>query len=124
MTTTKARLHQLIDELPESGLADAEHCLEGLRTSGDAGLCQDPFEAPFDDEPETEEERAAVDQAWKDVRAGRVVSNEDLRRELGWWAGVLSGRSRPPKKCDASIPTSSAGSVARLPATPRQGAAM
>ncbi len=35
--------------------------------------------APIDDEPETEEERAAVEEAKEDVRQGRVVSHPAVR---------------------------------------------
>jgi hypothetical protein len=40
-------------------------------------------EAPYDDEPLTEEDIAALDEAWEDVAAGRVISTEELERELG-----------------------------------------
>lgn len=45
--------------------------LEALRT------------APFDDEPYTDEEREGVRKAREDVRAGRVMSTDELRRRLG-----------------------------------------
>jgi alkylhydroperoxidase family enzyme len=41
------------------------------------------IEFDFFDEPETEEERAAVAEAWDAIRRGDVVSDEDLRRQLG-----------------------------------------
>ena len=41
------------------------------------------IEAPEDDEPETDEERAAVAEAYEDLAAGRVVSFEDVKREFG-----------------------------------------
>ena len=42
-------------------------------------------EAPLDEEPETEEERAAVAEAWDDVRAGRVLPHAEVKRR--WLAG-------------------------------------
>lgn len=39
-------------------------------------------EAPLDDEPLADEDRAALREAREDVAAGRVISMEDLRREL------------------------------------------
>lgn len=39
--------------------------------------------APEDDEPETEEERAVVEEAYEELKSGRVVSDEELKRELG-----------------------------------------
>lgn len=39
--------------------------------------------APLDDEPLTDEDREALREAGEDFAAGRVVSLEDLPRELG-----------------------------------------
>lgn len=39
--------------------------------------------APIDDEPETEEERAAVAEALAELERGEIVTDEELRRELG-----------------------------------------
>jgi hypothetical protein len=76
--TTKEALHRLIDAIPEWELDKARQALEPLA---------DPFllalaNAPIDDEPETEEERAAVAEAREDVAQGRVRPWEDVRREL------------------------------------------
>lgn len=38
----------------------------------------------MDDEPFTDEERAAVDAAEAAYRRGEWVSDEDVRREFGW----------------------------------------
>lgn len=48
----------------------------------------DPFmrklmNAPFDDEPVTEEEEAGVREAWADYRAGRVQTLDEVEKELG-----------------------------------------
>jgi hypothetical protein len=40
-------------------------------------------DAPLDDEPYTDEERAADAEALADVAAGRGVSTDELRRRLG-----------------------------------------
>jgi hypothetical protein len=80
---TKQDLHRLIDGLPESAVAEAAKLLEEL-TDELAGLPPSLRDAPEDDESETPEEREAVQRAWEDIRAGRVVSNAELRRELGW----------------------------------------
>jgi prevent-host-death family protein len=40
------------------------------------------MDAPVDDEPETPEEAAAVQEAREDLAAGRVVSHEVMKREL------------------------------------------
>ena len=79
-TTTKEALHHLVDAIPDEGLEAARQALEPLA---------DPFllalaTAPIDDEPETEEERAAVAEAYEDIAHGRVRPWEDVRRELAF----------------------------------------
>jgi hypothetical protein len=39
--------------------------------------------APVDDEPEMPGERAAVEEALRDIREGRTVSHEEAKRRLG-----------------------------------------
>jgi predicted transcriptional regulator len=75
--TIKADLHQLIDELDEDAAREA---LAYLQT-----LSLPPFlrDAPLDDEPETDEERAAAAEGEADFAAGRTVSHEEIRREFG-----------------------------------------
>jgi len=41
-------------------------------------------EAPPDDEPLTDEEQAAIEEGLADVRAGRVVAHDEVRRR---WLG-------------------------------------
>ncbi|MDQ3830117.1 MAG: hypothetical protein M3361_12610 [Candidatus Tectomicrobia bacterium] len=57
--TTKASLHQLIDTLPDTELEAAERYLLFLREMADP-VRRALLTAPWDDEPETEEERKAV----------------------------------------------------------------
>ncbi|MGI8552575.1 MAG: hypothetical protein ACR2PL_17570 [Dehalococcoidia bacterium] len=78
--TSKAYLHHLIDGLPENALSEAERLLDQLR---DRGLPRILAEAPWDDEPETEEERAAVEEAYKDSARGEVYTMEEVERLLG-----------------------------------------
>ncbi len=75
---TRDALHRLIDALPEQDLASARRAIEQLA---------DPFllalaNAPYDDEAESEEERAAVAEAVDDVAHGRTRPWADVRREL------------------------------------------
>jgi hypothetical protein len=56
---TKAELHELVDALPEASV-DAAGAL--LRRAQDPVLARLDA-APYDDEPVTEEDRAAVDEA-------------------------------------------------------------
>lgn len=80
--TAKQQLHALVDLLPESELETARRVLEGLRATADiAGYSLD--DAPLDDEPESEGERAVVAEARADAAAGRVYSHDEVKRELG-----------------------------------------
>ena len=80
--TTKDELHELVDWLPE-GLWEKAHksLLRELKKADPVAYAL--YTAPEDDEEETEEERAAVAEAYADVAAGRVISDEELARELG-----------------------------------------
>jgi predicted transcriptional regulator len=75
--TVKDELHELVDQLDEDAAREALAYLQTLRLPA---FLRD---APLDDEPETEEERAAVAEAEADFAAGRVVSHEAIRREFG-----------------------------------------
>jgi hypothetical protein len=75
--TTKDELRQLVDELDEDAAREALALLQDLR------LPRLLREAPIDDEPETDEERAAVAEAREALARGDVVSDAELRRQLG-----------------------------------------
>jgi hypothetical protein len=75
-------LHRLVDTLPESELVRAERVLEALRQVAEP-LYRPLEDAPLDDEPETPEERAAVEEARSDVAAGRVISHTEAKRRWG-----------------------------------------
>lgn len=79
---TRDSLHRLIDALPESELAAAERFLRYLRATTDPVL-RGLLDAPLDDEPETEEERQAVQEARDELVQGMVRMREEVRRELG-----------------------------------------
>ena len=73
----RATLRQLADELP---IEEVQWLIDAMRE-------RDPvlyslFTAPEDDEPETEEERAAVARARADIAAGRVMTTAEVRRKL------------------------------------------
>jgi hypothetical protein len=68
---TRDTLHRLIDELPESELMAAERFLCYLRATTDPVL-RALLEAPLDDEPETEGERRAVQEAREELARGEV----------------------------------------------------
>jgi hypothetical protein len=60
--TMRAALHRLIEERPESELVAAERFLRDLRDMADP-VRRALLSAPWDDEPETEEERQPVQEA-------------------------------------------------------------
>jgi hypothetical protein len=74
--TVKDDLHHLVDELDDAAASEALLLLQDLR------LPRVLREAPIDDEPETEEERAAVAEAEAAIARGDVIRDEDLEREL------------------------------------------
>ena len=96
--TEKARLYELIDRRPENSSEPAERVLEILSADfpleREAEAMRDLIEslydpvlrtlnaAPEDDEPTTDEDRAAITQGWEDHRAGRGVSAEEAKRLL------------------------------------------
>jgi hypothetical protein len=79
--TKREAVRKLVDEVPDAELHAAERYLQYLRDQGDP-LLRALMNAPEEDELMTEEERAAVEEAMEDVRAGHVVSDDELRREL------------------------------------------
>ncbi len=79
----REELHELIDRLPETELPAVRSYLRYLaETAGDPVL-RALVNAPIDDEPETEEERKAVEEAKKALTEGRVLSDKQTARELG-----------------------------------------
>lgn len=78
----RATLHRLVDSLPEEDLTTAGRLLIGLTATTDAVQRALLF-APHDDEPETPEERAAVEEALRDARDGRTLPHEEVKRRLG-----------------------------------------
>jgi hypothetical protein len=82
--TNRNRLHQLIDQLPEGHTTlAAERSLIHLLDFADDPVLKALMNAPIDDEPLTDEERAAVAEGLADLESGDVISDDDLRRELG-----------------------------------------
>ena len=78
----KQRLQQLIDELPEDQIRAAERYLEFLSASQDP-LIQALQSAPEEDEPITDEEREAIEEAERAIADGDVVSDAYVRSKLG-----------------------------------------
>lgn len=81
-TTDREKLRQLVDELPDGELPAAQRYLEYLRDRGDPFLSW-LLQAPYDDEPDTDEERVSVREAYEDLKAGRLHSLAEVKRNLG-----------------------------------------
>ena len=77
--TTKDALYRLIDAIPEHDRDAARSALEPLADPVLLALAN----APLDDEPETDDERAAVAEGRAALARGDAISLEDARRELG-----------------------------------------
>jgi len=84
MTTTEARtrLHDLIESLPSEDVPTALRVLEALSSTSDP-IPLTLRDIPFDDEPETDEERAAVVEARREVEEGRLIPDGEVRRKYG-----------------------------------------
>ena len=75
-------LHRIVDELPDNELRAAKRYMEYLRNMSDP-LVRKLAEAPYDDEPLTAEDEAALQEGLADFAAGRVYTSEEVKRELG-----------------------------------------
>jgi len=84
MTTAEARtkLHDLIESLPSDDVPTALRVVEALNSTSDPILMA-LRDIPFDDEPETEEERAAVAEARRDFEEGRTIPHDEVMRKYG-----------------------------------------
>lgn len=81
---TREALHELIDRIPDSEIVAAQRVLERLAKEA---AFRAAMAAPPDDEPVTAGDAEAIARARRDLQAGRVVSHDEILRELG--IGVL-----------------------------------
>jgi len=84
MTTAEARtkLHDLIESLPSDDIPTALRVLEALNSTSDS-IPLALRDIPFDDEPETDEERAAVAEALREIEEGKGIPHDEAMRRLG-----------------------------------------
>jgi hypothetical protein len=73
-------LHDLVDRIPEEELPAAKRFLEYLAVSP---AYRAALSAPPDDEPLTEADVTAIARARAEVRAGKVISHDEILREFG-----------------------------------------
>ena len=80
MNDTRQHAHQLIDRLPEMQLSGLVQFLETIVDPVAAALQN----APFDDEPETELEKLAADEArgWLKDNGGKGIPHAEAMRRL------------------------------------------
>jgi len=81
--TAKEALYRLIDELPEQELSIAQQTFEGLCDGTVDPVRLALMTAPFDDEEETDEERAAVAEARQQLACGETIPDAEVWRRLG-----------------------------------------
>lgn len=77
--TAKEKLREQVEAFSEQEASETLRLLE-LRSDPVLVAFRD---APVDDEPLTSEEEAALAEADRDIAAGRTISLEELKRELG-----------------------------------------
>jgi len=82
LPVTRSQLHALVDTLPDTELTEAKRYLTGLSTVDDPPL-RAALLAPIDDEPLTEEEIAAVEEAKEELARGEYLTMDAVKRELG-----------------------------------------
>lgn len=84
-TTSAATMedaHRLLDELPASQAGSVVRYLESVRDGRIDPLLQKLLNAPLDDEPETAEEKAAVEEARQEFENGQGIPHDEIIREL------------------------------------------
>lgn len=80
--TEKERLISLLEDLPEPEVHAALRFVEYLHREPADPVLRALADAPFDDEPLTEEDRREIDASERDREAGRTVPHEEARRRL------------------------------------------
>ncbi len=80
--TQREQLVALVESLPEPELKPATRFLEYLRDQHLDPVALALERAPIDDEPVTEEESRALEEALQDCDRGQVYSHEEIRSSL------------------------------------------
>jgi hypothetical protein len=78
----KEEIHRLVDELPESRLPALLRHIELVRMAETDPVVRALMNAPIDDEPYTDEERAEDAEAWQEYLRGEGRRLEDVKAEL------------------------------------------
>lgn len=85
MSVPKEELYRLVEALPEQKTARAKRLLEVLLTeeSEDEAWAEILANPAIDDDPLDDEELAAIEEAKKDIIAGRVTPWDQVKKDLG-----------------------------------------
>ena len=79
---SRQEIKDLIDGLPDIELHAVKRFIQYIRDMNDP-LFRILAEATWDDEPVTDEDLEAIEESNRDIAAGRVISHQDLKAELG-----------------------------------------
>jgi hypothetical protein len=75
-------IYQIVGELPESALPSLLRHVKMLQMAETDPFIRALMNAPIDDEPYTDEERAEDAEAWEEYRRGEGRPLKDIRAEL------------------------------------------
>ena len=75
-------LHTLVDKLPEIDIPTAVRILEALSLTPDP-VARSLETAPIDDEPDNDDFDGGLTEARREAAEGRLLSHEEVKRELG-----------------------------------------
>ena len=78
MSDTRQHVHELVDQLDAGQLAAVGQLLEVMTDPVARSLAN----APVDDEPISEEEAAALDEAHASIERGEGIPHEEILREF------------------------------------------
>ena len=82
----RQNLKELIDDLPDRDLYAVKRYIQFLNYVDDP-VAMSMAEVPPDDEALTDEEIAAIAEGKADIKAGRLISHEEVVREFGLRGG-------------------------------------
>jgi predicted transcriptional regulator len=78
----REELHKLVDRVPDDEAERVREVLEAvIEGRADPKLLQ-LATAPWDDEAVTPEEEAAIAEAMDDIKQGRLIPHEEIKREF------------------------------------------
>ena len=79
---SRKSLHKFVDWLPEYEWESVHWTLAVLTKRHNPSWWR-MLTLPEDDEEETEEERLAVEEAREDIKTGRLISHEEVKKKFG-----------------------------------------